>query len=67
LRTLSAAGRPALLEVPVDTLIFLSIFASLLTMWAGKRSLALVLFSVCLLATLLLFGSHVTDPLRLNF
>jgi hypothetical protein len=51
----------------VDTIIFLLIFGTLLAMYAGKRSLALALFVFCVLATLLLFGAHVTTSLRLNF
>ena len=51
----------------MDTLIFLLIFATLLAAAAGKPPLALGLFFVSLLATLLLFGSHVTSPLKLNF
>jgi hypothetical protein len=51
----------------VDTLIFLLILSTLLAMAAGKRPLALGLFAASLLATLLLFGGHVTSPLNLNF
>jgi hypothetical protein len=51
----------------VDTLIFLLIFLTLLAMVVGKRALALGLFFVSLLATLLLFGMHVTSSLKLNF
>jgi hypothetical protein len=51
----------------VDTIIFLLIFGTLLAMCAGKRSLTLALFAISLVATLLLFGSHVTSSLHLNF
>lgn len=51
----------------MDTLIFLLILANFLAVWAGRRKLALVLFSVSLLAILLLFNHHVTDPLNLTF
>lgn len=51
----------------MDTLIFLTIFAAFLAMRAGRRRLALGLFGVALLATLVLFGSHLTNTLPLNF
>jgi hypothetical protein len=51
----------------VDTIIFLLIFGTLLAMRAGKRFLALGLFAISLLATLLLFGSHISHSLGLNF
>jgi hypothetical protein len=52
---------------PVDTTILLLILGTLLAMCAGKRTLALALFVISLVATLLLFGSHVTTSLPLNF
>lgn len=51
----------------MDTIISLLIFLTLVAMRGGKRPLTLVLFVLSLLATLLLFGSHVTHSLPLNF
>jgi hypothetical protein len=51
----------------VDTLIFLLIFGTLLAMRGRKRSVAVGLFLVSVLATMLLFGSHITSSLNLNF
>ena len=50
----------------MDTIIFLLILASLLTM-RGRRRWVLALFFAALTATLLLFNYHATSRLPLNF
>lgn len=51
----------------MDTIIFFLIFCAFLAMRSGKRWLVLSLFLLALLAMILLFKHHVTEPLRLNF
>lgn len=53
--------------LPLDTLIFLLLFGTLLSMRTEKRWLTLVLFGVSLAAILLLFRAHATSTLDLNF
>jgi hypothetical protein len=50
----------------MDTIIFLLILCTLLAM-RGPRWLVLVLFTAALTATVLLFNSHATSHLSLNF
>lgn len=51
----------------MDTIIFFLIFCAFLAMPTGKRWLVLSLFVLALVAMMLLFKHHVTDPLQLNF
>ena len=51
----------------MDTVIFVLIFFTLLSMGTGRRWLVLTLFFVSLAATLLLFNYHVTSQLDLSF
>jgi len=58
----SVVGREIL-----NTIIFVLIFFTLLSMGTGRRWLVLTLYFVSLAATLLLFNYHVTSQLDLNF
>jgi hypothetical protein len=51
----------------LDTIIFLLIFATLLSMCGRRRWWTLALFFTSLGATLWLFNHHVTSRLPLNF
>jgi len=51
----------------MDALLCLLIFAALWSLRRDSRPLFLALFAVSLIAVLLWFRSHVTDPLALNF
>lgn len=51
----------------MDTIIFVLIFFTLLSMYTGRRWLVLTLYFVSLVATMLLFNYHVTSELDLNF
>lgn len=49
------------------TLPFFGLFGGLVLAWAGRRSLAILLWVMSLAVTLALFRHHVTDPLPLDF
>jgi hypothetical protein len=51
----------------VDTVIFALILLTLGAAWAGRRKATVALFLAALGAAVLLFHSHVTDALPLNF
>ena len=51
----------------MDTIIFVLIFFTLLSMRTRRRWLVLTLYFVSLAATMLLFNHHVTSELDLNF
>ena len=51
----------------MDTIIFLLIFGTLLAVRSRRRWLLLILFFASLTAMLLLFNSHATSHLPLNF
>ena len=52
----------------MDTIIFALIFGTLVLILRGAgRWLVLAGFAACLVASLLLFAYHATDPLDLNF
>jgi hypothetical protein len=47
--------------------LLLCILGTFLALTTGRRRIGLMLFLVTLLATLLFFGYHVTEPLPLSF
>ena len=51
----------------MDALLCLLIFATLWSLRRDSRPLFLALFAVSLVAVLLWFRYHVSDPLELNF
>ncbi len=51
----------------MDSIIFFLILCAYLAMFSGKRWLVLCLFFLSLIAMMLLFKHHVTEPLKLNF
>jgi hypothetical protein len=51
----------------LDTIIFVLIFFTLLSMRTRRRWLVLTLYFVSLAVTMLLFNHHVTSELDLNF
>ena len=51
----------------MDTLIFLSIFATLLAMWLNQSRAALAAYGMSLVAMLGLFAWHLTSSLGLSF
>lgn len=51
----------------MDTIIFLLIFITLMTMVFSSKKIIVASFMLTLILTALLFNHHVTDKLPLNF
>jgi hypothetical protein len=49
------------------TALFLAVTVVMLVAWRGRRSLALTLFAVVLLASVATYLHHATDTLNLSF
>jgi hypothetical protein len=51
----------------VETLVHLIVLPAFLSLFRGSRALTVGLFLIALAATMLVFASHLTDPLKLSF